>query len=269
MIVACWLMCAFIGLESLTGRPTFTFGPIWLWTGFPVIVAVLSMFAVPEMSRGVKGRPMTFRLRRAAKLQGSSPSADPCRASHLCADFPGMMDGRPPQMAGCCVLAAVAAIGSFPASEGDAPAWMAYGHTVQSSKHPNVSASGEVAGVIGAETGSCAKEAGSLLPTLFFGVPGSSGMAIMLGAFLMLGIQPDQPCWTSMITVEQREHQNIGIRNSPSSCELADPWSAASDDHGKNIRDHERPDQRPDDVDMLGQHGWSGLNAEHQEGRQA
>lgn len=34
------------------------------------------------------------------------------------------------------------------------------------------------------------KEGGSLLPTLFFGVPGSSGMAIMLGAFVMLGIQP-------------------------------------------------------------------------------
>ena len=42
--------------------------------------------------------------------------------------------------------------------------------------------------MIGAETGTCAKEGGSLLPTLFFGVPGSSGMAILLGAFLMLGI---------------------------------------------------------------------------------
>src|SRR5438477_602700 len=55
--------------------------------------------------------------------------------------------------------------------------------------------------VIVAETGSCAKEAGSLLPTLFFGVPGSSGMAIMLGAFLMLGIQPGP----TMLT----EHVNI------------------------------------------------------------
>jgi TctA family transporter len=72
---------------------------------------------------------------------------------------------------------------------------------VQSSKHPERFGKGEVAGVIGAETGSCAKEAGSLLPTLFFGVPGSSGMAIMLGAFLMLGIQPGP----TMLT----EHVNI------------------------------------------------------------
>jgi putative tricarboxylic transport membrane protein len=35
-----------------------------------------------------------------------------------------------------------------------------------------------------------AKEGGGLLPTLFFGVPAGSGMAIMLGALIMLGIKP-------------------------------------------------------------------------------
>jgi putative tricarboxylic transport membrane protein len=47
-----------------------------------------------------------------------------------------------------------------------------------------------VEGVIAPETASNAKEGGSLLPTLFFGIPGSSGMAVMMGAFLILGIQP-------------------------------------------------------------------------------
>src|ERR1700730_16252559 len=78
---------------------------------------------------------------------------------------------------------------------------MAYGHTVQSSKHPERFGKGEVAGVIGAETGSCAKEAGTLVSTLFFGVPGSSGMAIMLGAFLMLGIQPGPTMLTEHIDI--------------------------------------------------------------------
>ena len=99
----------------------------------------------------------------------------------------------------CSLL--VAAIGVIPGLGGDAAAWMAYGHTVQSSKHPERFGKGEVVGVIGAETGSCAKEAGSLLPTLFFGVPGSSGMAIMLGAFLMLGIQPGPTMLTEHIDI--------------------------------------------------------------------
>jgi TctA family transporter len=99
----------------------------------------------------------------------------------------------------CALL--VAAIGIIPGLGGDAAAWMAYGHTVQSSKHPEKFGHGEVAGVIGAETGSCAKEAGSLIPTLFFGVPGSSGMAIMLGAFLMLGIQPGPTMLTTHLDI--------------------------------------------------------------------
>jgi TctA family transporter len=99
----------------------------------------------------------------------------------------------------CSLL--VAAIGIIPGLGGDAASWMAYGHTVQSSKQPERFGKGEVAGVIGAETGSCAKEAGSLLPTLFFGVPGSSGMAIMLGAFLMLGIQPGPTMLTDHINI--------------------------------------------------------------------
>src|SRR5262249_60983492 len=88
----------------------------------------------------------------------------------------------------CSLL--VAAIGVIPGLGGDAAAWMAYGHTVQSSKNPETFGTGRGGGVIGAETGSCAKEAGSLLPTLFFGVPGSSRTAVQLGAFLMLALPP-------------------------------------------------------------------------------
>jgi TctA family transporter len=61
---------------------------------------------------------------------------------------------------------------------------------VQSSKHPERFGKGAIEGVIAPETASNGKEGGSLLPTLFFGIPGSSGMAVLLGAFLILGIQP-------------------------------------------------------------------------------
>jgi putative tricarboxylic transport membrane protein len=196
------LMCAFIGLDPSTGAPRFAFGQIWLWDGLSVIVAVLSMFAVPEMiSLGVKGRSFDLPP-EAAGLKGAqaSPPEGSKKVSYA-QIWQGMWDVTQHKwlVLRCSLL--VAAIGIIPGLGGDAAAWMAYGHTVQSSKHPERFGKGEVAGVIGAETGSCAKEAGSLLPTLFFGVPGSSGMAIMLGAFLMLGIQPGP----TMLT----EHLNI------------------------------------------------------------
>lgn len=83
-----------------------------------------------------------------------------------------------------------AVVGMIPGLGGSAAAWLCYGHAVQSSKHPEQFGKGAIEGVIAPETASNAKEGGSLLPTLFFGIPGSSGMAVLLGAFLILGIQP-------------------------------------------------------------------------------
>jgi TctA family transporter len=199
------LMAAFIGLDPSTGSPRFTFGQIWLWDGLSVIVAVLSMFAVPEMiSLGVKGRAYDVSAETKAKLH-DSPTLETAVSQKqkvtYAQIFQGLWDVTKHKwlVFRCSLL--VAAIGVIPGLGGDAAAWMAYGHTVQSSKHPERFGKGEVAGVIGAETGSCAKEAGSLLPTLFFGVPGSSGMAIMLGAFLMLGIQPGPTMLTDHINI--------------------------------------------------------------------
>jgi TctA family transporter len=83
-----------------------------------------------------------------------------------------------------------ALIGAIPGIGGEAASWLCYGHAVQSSKTPERFGKGAVEGVIAPETANNSKEGGSLLPTLFFGIPGSSGMAILLGAFIMLGIQP-------------------------------------------------------------------------------
>jgi TctA family transporter len=83
-----------------------------------------------------------------------------------------------------------AVIGLVPGLGGDVASWVCYGHTVQSSRNPERFGHGAVEGVIGPEAANNSKEGGALLPTLFFGIPGSSGMAVMLGAFVILGIQP-------------------------------------------------------------------------------
>jgi putative tricarboxylic transport membrane protein len=67
-----------------------------------------------------------------------------------------------------------AVIGMIPGLGGSAAAWMCYGHAVQTSKTPERFGHGAVEGVIAPETASNAKEGGSLLPTLFFGIPVST-----------------------------------------------------------------------------------------------
>ena len=45
-------------------------------------------------------------------------------------------------------------------------------------------------GVIAPESANNAKEGGSLIPTIAFGVPGSASMSILLGAFVVHGLVP-------------------------------------------------------------------------------
>ncbi|MBT8475785.1 MAG: tripartite tricarboxylate transporter permease [Alphaproteobacteria bacterium] len=172
------LMVSLVGLDPHTGSERFTFGQLWLWDGVSVVAAVLGIFAIPEMmSLAVKGGAI-------AKVQGKAKTYDIAQV------FQGILDVfRHPWLTFRTSVIG-AAIGAIPGLGGDAASWICYGHAVQSAKDQSMFGKGDVRGVIAPETANNSKEGGSLLPTLFFGVPGSSGMAILIGAFIMLGIQP-------------------------------------------------------------------------------
>ncbi len=78
-------------------------------------------------------------------------------------------------------------IGVIPGLGGSVVDWIAYGHTVQSSREKARFGKGEVRGIIGPESSNNAKEGGGLVPTLLFGIPGSGSMAIFIGAVALLG----------------------------------------------------------------------------------
>jgi TctA family transporter len=70
---------------------------------------------------------------------------------------------------------------------------MAYAHAVQSvrdKEERKMFGKGDVRGVLGPGAANNSKEGGDLIPTIAFGVPGSSSMAILLGALMMKGLVP-------------------------------------------------------------------------------
>ncbi|MEM9426598.1 MAG: tripartite tricarboxylate transporter permease [Pseudomonadota bacterium] len=85
----------------------------------------------------------------------------------------------------CSIIGVV--VGVIPGLGGSVVDWIAYGHSVQSTKDKSKFGSGEVRGVIGPESSNNAKEGGGLVPTLLFGIPGSGSMAIFIGAIALLG----------------------------------------------------------------------------------
>ena len=78
-------------------------------------------------------------------------------------------------------------VGVIPGLGGSVVDWIAYGHTVQTSKDKSKFGAGDVRGVVGPESSNNAKEGGGLVPTLLFGIPGSGSMAIFIGALSLLG----------------------------------------------------------------------------------
>jgi putative tricarboxylic transport membrane protein len=178
LVGALGLMLAFVGSEAQTGVQRFTLGQTFLWDGVDVITAVIGIFAIPECLALVAGQGAEVRRIAASTRYGFGELLE------------GVKDvGR---HWGLTVRTSFigAVIGLIPGLGGDVASWMCYGHAVQHSKTPERFGKGAVEGVIGPEAANNSKEGGALLPTLFFGIPGSSGMAVMLGALVVLGVQP-------------------------------------------------------------------------------
>ena len=66
----------------------------------------------------------------------------------------------------------------------------AYAQAVQTSKTPERFGKGAVEGVIAPDATMAANEGGGLMPTLAFGIPGGESMALLLIAFIGLGVVP-------------------------------------------------------------------------------
>lgn len=172
------LALALVGADAVYGVDRFTFGQPFLWDGFDLIAAVLAIYAIPEMIALAKKQEQA----RTYVAASGQP------------DRSGWREGANDVLAYRWLTLRSSGIGAIvgfiPGLGGDVAAWLCYGHAVQSSKHPERFGQGEVAGVIGPEAANNSKEGGALAPTLFLGLPGSSGMAILLVALIPLGVAP-------------------------------------------------------------------------------
>lgn len=180
------LLLAFVGMDPVTGTARYTFGIISLIDGISFPVAVIGLFAISQMMKlYVKGGSIVERQVRDIKsgaLEGIKDTLKHWRLV-LSSSFLGLFIGFLPGVG--------ATIGSI----------AAYGHAVQSSKHPETFGKGNVEGVIAPEATNAANEGGALMPTLAFGVPGGEAMAILMVAFVNMGIAPGRAMLTTHLNL--------------------------------------------------------------------
>ncbi|MDE0032240.1 MAG: tripartite tricarboxylate transporter permease [Deltaproteobacteria bacterium] len=170
------LIISTVGYGDIQPVPRFHFGIVYLLDGLPLIPMVLGLFAVPEL----------------LELAASNTSIS--RVPHGQAKGGGLLDGVRDACRHWWLVVRCSVIGTYvgllPGLGGQIVDWVAYGHAVQSAKDKSRFGQGDIRGVIAPEAANNAIRGGALVPTIAFGIPGSLGAAILLGAFLIQGLQP-------------------------------------------------------------------------------
>lgn len=80
--------------------------------------------------------------------------------------------------------------GVLPGVGATAGTWMAYGQAVASSKNKKKFGKGDPRGIVAPESANNSVEAGDMIPTLLFGIPGGAPAALLMGALLVYGVEP-------------------------------------------------------------------------------
>ncbi|NIO06695.1 MAG: hypothetical protein GTO40_01420, partial [Deltaproteobacteria bacterium] len=179
------LLIATIGMDPRTGAMRFGFDMPYLMNGLSLVPVGIGLFAIPEIiDLAVRGTSI---------------------AETSVGKLGGVWEGVKDTFRHWGVTIRSSFLGTFigiiPGLGGGVAQWIAYGHAVQSADDKSQFGRGDVRGVLGPGAANNSKEGGSLIPTVAFAVPGSLSMAILLGAFLILGLNPGPEMLTKDLNI--------------------------------------------------------------------
>ncbi|RNL84656.1 tripartite tricarboxylate transporter permease [Halostreptopolyspora alba] len=166
------VMIALVGIDGQTATVRFTFDLPELYEGVEFLIVALGVFALAEVftilarrtAAGSDGTVTSLRLTR-GEIGQMAPAAG--RGS-LLGFFAGVLPG------------AGATVASF----------LGYSAEKRIARDPQTFGTGNIKGIAAPESANNGAAVGSFVPLLTLGVPGSGTTAILLGALLVLGVQP-------------------------------------------------------------------------------
>ncbi len=172
------LLLSFMGRSALTGTIRFNFGTFYLWDGIVLIPFVIGILAIGEI--------INLGTKRQETIAYS--------AVNVTSGYKGLWEGAKDVFRHKICFFRSACIGTIvgiiPGIGGAVANVVSYTVAYQSSSHPETFGTGDPEGVISPEAANNAKDGGSMLPTIGFGIPGSAEMAVLLGAFILHGLTP-------------------------------------------------------------------------------
>lgn len=167
------LLLGTIGMDSIAGTQRLTFGVLELADGIGFIPAVMGLFGISEILMNVERVVATTLVTEKVK--------------NLLPSLQDMKDSIRPILRGS-VLGFL--IGVLPGPAPVISTYSSYAMEKKLSKTPEKFGTGYIAGVAGPESANNAASSGAMIPLFTLGIPANSVIAVLLGAFMIHGLQP-------------------------------------------------------------------------------
>ncbi len=171
--VAFGLFIATFGMDPLTGAERFTFGSSDLLSGIDLIPVLIGLFAISEILR--KSKEDHTIKQKMIKVKTKIFDLEIFRKIRM-------------TIARSSLLGVI--IGILPGVGATTAAMLSYSEATRWSKKPEEFGTGVPEGIAAPESANNAAAMGAMVPLLSLGIPGSATTAVILGAFVMHGMQP-------------------------------------------------------------------------------
>ncbi len=167
------LLLGTIGMDSISGTQRLTFGVLELTDGIGFIPAVMGLFGVSEILMNVERAVVTTLVTDKVKnllpnRQDWKESFWPIIRGTVLGFFMGVLPGPSPVIS----------------------TYSSYALEKKLSKTPEKFGTGYIVGVAGPESANNAASSGAMIPLFTLGIPANSVIAVLLGAFMIHGLQP-------------------------------------------------------------------------------
>ena len=176
MTMCVGLLLAVVGLDPVSMVPRFTFGMTEFLGGVDLVPVILGTFAISEMLRQVRSGAELSDLQ--TNIKYSSSLFPPFHFFKKFSQILGINS----------ILGTF--IGILPGAGATTASLFGYSFAQRYHKKGKDFGTGIPEGVAAPEVANNAASAGALVPLLSLGIPGSATTAVMLGAFILHGIQP-------------------------------------------------------------------------------
>ena len=173
--MALGLMIATVGIDPQSGAIRFTFGIPALQTGIDFVIVIIGVYGLGEVFHNMEHIKSDLGVKVQSKFGRIWVSMEQFKRCW----WP-MIRQTPVGFF----------VGVLPGAGATIAALMAYNNEKQLSKNPENFGKGEIIGLAAPEASNNACSVGALIPMMTLGVPGSGTTAVMLGALMILGLQP-------------------------------------------------------------------------------